>query len=69
MNTSNTIEELYDMYSDDDASVINHLDPIEELYDMYSEEEEALRIVEVVEDSLDLDLDLKDRLADPYLEL
>jgi len=45
------------------------LDPIEELYNMYSEEEESPWITEVVDDRLDRDLDLKDGLADPYLEL
>jgi len=36
---------------------------------MYSEEEESPRIVEVVLDRLDFDLDLEDGLADLYLEL
>jgi len=50
-------------------SVINQLDPIEELYNMYSEEENTPKIIEVVEDSLNFDLDLEDGLADPYFEL
>ena len=37
--------------------VMNQLDPIEELYNMYLDEEETLRIVEVVADELDFDLD------------
>jgi len=36
---------------------MNQLDPIEELYNMYLDEEETLRIVEVVADELDFDLD------------
>jgi len=48
---------------------MNGLDPIKELYDMYSEEEKAPRIVEMVNDGLDLDSDLENRLADPYLKL
>lgn len=43
--------------------------PIEELYYMYLEEEEGPQITEVVADDLDFDLDLENRLADPYLEL
>ena len=49
--------------------VMNQLDPIEELYNMYLEEESTPRIVEVVDNGLDFDLDNKNRLADPYLEL
>jgi len=48
---------------------MNQLDPIEELYNMYLEEESTPRIVEVVDNGLDFDLDNKNRLADPYLEL
>jgi len=36
---------------------------------MYSEEEDSPRIVEIVEDRLDINSDLKDRPANPYLEL
>ena len=45
------------------------LDPIEKLYDLYSEEEDSPKIVEVLKNRLDLDLDKKVGLADPYLEL
>ena len=48
--------------------VMNQLDPIEELYDMYSEEEDTLRIVEVNNDGLGLDLDIEG-LANPYMDL
>jgi len=48
---------------------MNCPDPIEELYNMYSEKKETPKIVELMNDHLDLDLDLRDRLADPYLEL
>ena len=47
---------------------MNQLDPIEELYDMYSEEEDTPRIVEVVDDGLNFDSDVKG-LADPYMDL
>ena len=36
---------------------------------MYSDKENTPRIVEVVGDSLDFNLDLEDGLADLYLEL
>jgi len=36
---------------------------------MYLEEEDSPKIVEIVDNNLDMDLDLRDRLADPYLEL
>jgi len=36
---------------------------------MYSDEENTLRIVEVVDDGLDFDLNNKDGLADLYLKL
>jgi len=45
------------------------LDLIEELYDLYLEEEDSPRIVEVVLEGLDLELDLKNGLANLYLEL
>jgi len=48
---------------------MKQLDPIEELYDMYSEEEDSPKIVEIVDDNLDMDSDLGDGLADLYLEL
>ena len=48
--------------------VTNRLDPIEELYNMYSEEEDTPRIVEVVDDGLDFDLDVEG-LADPCMDL
>ena len=48
---------------------MNCLDPIKELYDMYSEEEDSPRIVEVLNNNSDFDLDMEDRLADPYIEL
>jgi len=47
---------------------MNRLDPIKELYDMYSEEEDTLRIVELVDDGLDFDLDIEE-LANPYMDL
>ena len=47
---------------------MNRLDPIEELYNMYSEEEDTPRIVEVVDDGLDFDSDVKGP-ADPYMDL
>ena len=40
---------------------------LQELYDMYLEEEEILRIVEVVVNNLDFDLNLEDGPADLYL--
>ena len=49
-------------------SVMNRLDPIEELYDMYSEEEDTPRIVELVDNGLDFDLDVEGP-ADPYMDL
>jgi len=48
---------------------MNQLDLIKELYDMYSEEKETLRIVESLNNGLGFNLDIKDRLADLYLEL
>ena len=48
---------------------MKQLDPIEELYDMYLEEKDSPRIVEVVEDDPDFNLDLEDRLVDLYLKL
>ena len=47
---------------------MNRLDPIEELYDMYSEEEDTPRIVELVDNGLDFDLDVEGP-ADPYMDL
>ena len=47
---------------------MNRLDPIEELYDMYSEEEDTPRIVELVDDGLDFDLDIEG-LTDLYMDL
>jgi len=47
---------------------MNRLDPIEELYNMYSEEEDTPRIIEIEDDGLDLDSDIKG-LADPYMDL
>ena len=47
---------------------MNRLNPIEELYNMYSEEEDTPRIVELVDDGLDLDSDI-DGPADPYMDL
>ena len=52
-----------------EGNVMNQLDLIEELYNMYSEEGETPRIVEVVDDGLDFDLDNENRPADPYLKL
>jgi len=51
------------------TSVITQLDPIEELYNMYLDKEEALRIVEIVGDDLDFNLDTEEELADLYLKL
>jgi len=34
---------------------------------MYLEEEDSSRIVEITDNNLDMDLDLGDRPADPYL--
>ena len=48
---------------------MNFPDSIEELYDMYSEEEDTPRIVELMDDQMDLDSELGDRPADLYLEL
>jgi len=48
---------------------MNHLDPIEELYDMYLKKEKTLRIIELIGNHLDLDLDLGDGLANLYLKL
>jgi len=36
---------------------------------MHLEEEDSSNIIEIMDDGLDLDLDLEDRLANPYLEL
>ena len=49
--------------------VMKQLDSIEELYNMYSEEENTPRIIEVVENKLDLDFDLEDGPVDLYLKL
>ena len=52
--------------------VINWLDLIKELYDMYLEEEETLRIVKVVDNGLDFDLDNEDSVMnrlDPIKDL
>jgi len=48
---------------------MNRLDPIKELYNIYSEEENTLRIVELTDNQMDLDLELRDGPANPYLEL
>jgi len=48
---------------------MKQLDPIEELYNMYSEEEDSPKIVEILDNGLDMDLDLKNGPADLYLEL
>jgi len=45
--------------------VLKQLDPIEEFYNMYLEEEDFHRIVEVMEDDLDFNSDLENRLVDP----
>ena len=50
------------------GNVTRGLDPIEELYNMYSEEEDTPRIVELVDDGLDFDLDLEGP-ANPYIDL
>ena len=47
---------------------MNWLDPIEELYGMYLEKEDTLRIVEIGDDRLGLDLDVEG-LANPYMDL
>ena len=47
---------------------MNQLDLIEELYNMYSDEEDTLRIVEVKDDNMDLDLDIEGP-ADLYIDL
>ena len=44
-------------------------DPIEELYNMYLEEKDSPRIVEIMDNKLGTDLDLRNGLADLYLEL
>ena len=49
--------------------VMNQLDPIKKLYNMYSEEENTPRIVEVEDNKLGFDSDLKNGLVDPYLKL
>ena len=49
-------------------NVMNWLDPIEELYDVYSEEEDTPRIVELVDNGLNFDLDVEGP-ADPYMDL
>jgi len=48
---------------------MNQLDPIEKLYGMYLGEEDTLRIVELDNNGLGLDLDIEDGPTDPYLEL
>ena len=49
--------------------VINALDLIEELYDLYSDKKKTPQITEIVDEGLREELDLKDRLVDPYPEL
>jgi len=44
-------------------------DPIKELYNMYPEEEDSPKVIELMDDYLDLDSDLEDGLANLYLEL
>jgi len=49
---------------------MNCPDPIEDLYNMYSgKEEETSRIVEVTNEDLDLESELREGLVNPYLEL
>jgi len=48
---------------------MKQLDPIEELYGIYLEKEDFPKIVEIVGNDLDMDLDLGNGPADPYLEL
>ena len=50
-------------------NITNCPDPIEEVYDMYLGEDDTPRIVELIDNQMDLDSELGDRLADPYLEL
>jgi len=50
------------------GNVMNRLDPIKGLYDMYLEEEDTPRIIEIEDNRLDLDLDIKGP-ADPYIDL
>jgi len=47
---------------------MNQLDSIKKLCDMYSEEKETLRIVELMDDGIDLDSDIEE-LTNLYLEL
>jgi len=47
---------------------MKQLDPIKELYNMYLEEEDSPKIVEVIDNSMDLDSDMEGP-ANPYLEL
>jgi len=49
--------------------VINALDLIEKLYDLYSDKKKTPQITEIVDEGLREELDLKDRLVDPYPEL
>jgi len=48
---------------------MKELDPIEELYNMYLEKEDSPRVIEIVNNGLDIDSDLESGPADPYLEL
>jgi len=48
---------------------MNALNLIKELYNLYSDEEETPWIIEVLNKGLGLDLDLENRLSDPYLKL
>ena len=54
---------------DNGSSVMKQLDPIKKFYNLYSEEEDSPRIVEVMDDDLDLDSDLGNGSANLYLEL
>jgi len=49
-------------------TVMKWLDLIEELYNLYSEEENSPKIVEVIDDDMDLASDIEGPM-DPYLDL
>ena len=48
---------------------MKELGPIEKLYNMYLEEKDFPRVIEIVNNGLNMDLDLEGGPADPYLKL
>ena len=48
---------------------MNTLDPIEELYNLYSDKEETPWIMEITDDGLGWDLDMRNGPANLYVDL